>query len=164
VWGDHLYFVDQNGADADLMRVDPSGQVELVVDAIAPASVDTALAFRPDGKALYVGVGSRLFRVLPARMQLQASPNPASPGQLLTIATTGGFAGQPTLLLADRLLALRFEPPLILLSGGMDAIGSWGFSFAVPGGLAGLDVRIQTLSLDAGGDLLASNKLVMQFQ
>ncbi|MCA8950850.1 MAG: hypothetical protein KDE27_15205 [Planctomycetes bacterium] len=165
LWGDQLYFLAQDGSNIDLLRVDPAGMVERVVDDIAPASAaGGAMAFRPDGKALQVGVGGRIYTVLPATLQLQIAPNPVTAGQTLVVDTSGGVPGKPALLVGDRLLALRFSPPAIVFSGGFDASGDWTVAFPMPPGLAGIDVRVQTLSLDGADHYVASQKVVVQMQ
>ena len=47
VWGDHIYFLSRQQNEIDLMRVDPSGNVDLVVDGIAPFRNFGALANLP---------------------------------------------------------------------------------------------------------------------
>ncbi len=164
VWGDYLYLLVQSAGTTDLYRVDPAGNLEVVVAGI-PASVPRAgLVFRPDGKLLYLGVGNRVYVVVPASLQLAAAPNPAFVGQTVQISAAGGVAGQPVVLVSDRVLTYAFSPPAVLAFGGMDATGQWTLQQPVTTILAGLDVRLQAVSLDAAGDFNTTPKLWVQFQ
>lgn len=162
-FGDHLYFAASDGASVDLLRVDPAGNVSLVVADIGAPHVLAALAFRDDGKALYVGVADRIVEVVPATMALVATPNAVAPNQPFQLLNTGGLANMPALLLFDQAFGVTLTPPSVLLSTGLDASGNWLLPWAAPAGLSGLSLRLQVLSIDAAGRFVVSNKETLSF-
>ena len=46
----------------------------------------------------------------------------------------------------------------------ISAAGDWDFVLPVPGGLAGIDARVQALSLDLADHYIASNKWLVRFR
>ncbi|MCA8953828.1 MAG: hypothetical protein KDE27_30225 [Planctomycetes bacterium] len=163
-WGSFLYVLAQGTTGTDLYRVDPVGNLELVIDEIPGKPTYAALAFRPDGVVLWVGVGRQLYQVVPSSLQLAATPNPVMAGQTLQVATTGGVPGKPALLVGDELAGQAFSPPGILALGTMNTTGSWTLQYPVTAALSGLGVRVQAVSLDGNDDYVASTKVDLVFQ
>ena len=162
-FGDYLYFTASVGSEIDLFRVDPSGNVSLVVDNIGPAHYLAGLAFRSDGKALYVGAANQLVIVVPATMTLTATPNQIAANQVVQIQNTTGVANMPAVLMFDQAFGVTLTPPSVLIATTLDATGSWNLPVLVPAGLSGLTLRLQMLSLDAAGVFQASNNEPLQF-
>src|SRR5262245_41139190 len=121
---------------------------------------DLAIGARYDGLAVYGGlVELRLGNDL----YLNADPDVASGGDLVTLTTREGVPGNLTI---DAIVELNGAPTFILLAGvgTFDATGTRTLAGSAPSGLAGTSIVFRAFANDAAGHLIDSAPELLEFQ
>ncbi|MHC4943899.1 MAG: hypothetical protein ACYTG7_12855 [Planctomycetota bacterium] len=95
-------------------------------------------------------------------LAMQASPNPASMGDTLTVDTQATTL--PSELTALLLIDVSGTPLIVFLAYvPLDGLGQWSLSATVPPGLAGESLTFQTFALKPPGIMVSSNPIEIFF-